>query len=72
MRIIKPGKVPVKTFKCDVCGCLFEASRKEFAIWNPMCGGAASCRCPECGEICSETSPGIVAITSDGVEGYNP
>lgn len=53
MKIIKHGKnfddgKPIKG-KCDSCGCIVEATRKEITITHDQRdGGFASMKCPEC------------------------
>lgn len=56
MKIIEHGNPkynkPDKRFKCNYCGCVFEAEYKEY-----KCAGSQynipyyECKCPECGNI---------------------
>lgn len=54
MKIIVEGKIPKKTknFKCEHCGCEFEADKGEYKTTDQMtyfCDGAEwECECPCC------------------------
>ena len=56
MKIIKDGKIPsrIKKFKCDNCGCIFEAELGEYisssqmeVMHDDLPGW--KCKCPCCG-----------------------
>ena len=55
MKIIKEGSMPnnTKRFKCEVCGCIFEANEKEYcasSYMEVMVGVLPNykCACPTC------------------------
>lgn len=53
MKIIKHGKPPkvkstVKRFKCENCGCVFEADRGEYRCSSQYNEYYFYCECPEC------------------------
>lgn len=52
MKIIRQGKeFPTKLFCCSLCGCVFEAERKEALIcFSQKQERRFLCDCPNCGE----------------------
>lgn len=55
MKIIKHGSplLTTKRFKCDMCGCVFEADKDEYKVGFWRNETLYSCQCPECGDTCS-------------------
>ena len=52
MRIIKHGILreagKPMFFRCRMCGCIFMATKFEYARLDPL-GAHGACRCPDCG-----------------------
>ena len=55
MKIIVEGEIPKKTkrFKCDYCGCEFEADKDEYKSVNYVYVREYQCGCPCCQETVS-------------------
>lgn len=55
MTIIKPGNKEEATkdltFKCEVCGCEFIATHKEYERLQSVNGMFVWCKCPTCNNI---------------------
>lgn len=52
MKIIKQGSnLPVKTFECECCGCIFKANSSEYIINKNEGNIEFSCPCPNCSLI---------------------
>lgn len=51
MNIIKHGKpkVTIKRFRCEECGCTFEADKCEYKCDSQYKETYFYCQCPECG-----------------------
>lgn len=54
MKIIQHGRIssyfsPVKRFKCNTCGCVFEADRGEYVTGSQYNEPYCYCQCPDCG-----------------------
>ena len=50
-----PRKInPVIRFKCNNCGCMFEANREEYSKKVLLGVNLYFCDCPECGEPSDE------------------
>lgn len=58
MKIIKHGKPkynkPDRCFKCDSCGCVFEAEYGEYKTGSQYNETYRYCKCPECGKQANE------------------
>lgn len=58
MKIIKHGNPkynkPDRCFKCDNCGCVFEAEYGEYKTGSQYNETYRYCKCPECGKQANE------------------
>lgn len=59
MKIIQHGRPEtvlssVKRFKCDSCGCVFEAEKDEYITGSQYNNIFYQCKCPECGKTANE------------------
>lgn len=59
MKIIQHGRPEldlstVKRFKCDFCGCVFEADEGEYKVGQQYNNIYHQCKCPECGKHANE------------------
>lgn len=53
MKIIKEGNLKTIVFKCDKCGCVFEADDTEYKEdWRTP---KPECECPTCHRITNQT-----------------
>lgn len=59
MTILKPGDPNVsnkpKRFKCDVCGCVFDANKGEYRVIQQYNDIGYQCECPCCKEQVEES-----------------
>lgn len=55
IKVIKSGNT-VKTFSCEKCGCVFEASKKDYFYIEIIKTNSLNCEsiCPECKEYAYE------------------
>ena len=67
MKIIKPGNLDetIRRFKCDLCGCVFEANCSEYTDSGCRYDEKEAdfvqtfvCSCPICYKECCETEGG--------------
>lgn len=59
MKIIQHGKPKtdfntIKRFKCDFCGCVFEADKGEYKVGTQYNSIYHQCKCPDCGKHANE------------------
>ncbi len=49
-KIIVPGRIPTiaRRFKCDYCGCVFDADKDEYKRRTLYGGIYNTCKCPCC------------------------
>lgn len=61
-----PDKINgLKYFRCDYCGCMFEAEKCDYWGGDQRDPGYYS-SCPDCGAGCSEMTDGMCDTSPDG------
>lgn len=59
MKIIQHGRTEpkfstIKRFKCDSCGCVFDADKGEYKAGQQYNDLFYQCKCPDCGKHANE------------------